>query len=155
MAEESPFEVILAEPFGQALNMVEDVLKEQDFSVVTRFDVQRTMHDRLNVEFRPFIILGACNNRISALAQQNHPCVEVLMPCNISVEVDPQGQTLVRMADPAQAINCKCDEDPELQAIAEDASQRMKQAVRNLRAATRPQDPNAKDWQRHAADLHE
>jgi uncharacterized protein (DUF302 family) len=155
MAEESEFEVMLAESFGQALGMVESALKAEGFSIVTRFDVQRTMNDRLHINFRPFTILGTVNDRIASRALNNDPCIALMMPCNISLEVDSSGQTLVRVADPAQLISCKCGEDPELQEIAEDASQRLIKVVKALKSASRPLDPEGKPWTRLAVDTHE
>ena len=155
MAEESEFEVLLAESFGQALEMVETALKAEGFSIVTRFDVQRTMNDRLRVNFRPFIILGTVNDRIASRALKNDPCIALMMPCNISLELDSSGFTLVRVADPAQLISCKCGEDPEIQGIADDASSRLIQVVKSLKSASRPFDPEGKPWTRLAVDIHE
>ena len=80
MAQDSEFEACLAEPFGQALEMVESALIAEGFEVVTRFDVQRTMKDRLNVNFRPYMILGAVNQRITGQILENDPCVALMMP---------------------------------------------------------------------------
>jgi uncharacterized protein (DUF302 family) len=155
MADESPFEVVLAEPFGLAVEMVEKALKEQDFSIVTRFDVQRALQDRLSVKFHPYLILGACNNRLTELALRSSACADLLLPCNISVEVTAQNQTLVRVADPTQLVSCKCEEDPQLLEVAEETQQHLLAVIGTLRDSTRPQDLDGKNWRRLAADLHE
>lgn len=155
MTQESDYAVLLAEPFGQALEMVETALKNEAFEVVTRFDVQRTMKDRLNVALRPYTILGACNNRIAEQIMKSDPCVALSMPCNISVEVTPDDQTLVRVADPAQLVACRCDGDPLVIDIASDASRRLLQVVQALRTASRPRDPQAKTWNRLTAEIHD
>jgi len=154
MAHDSDFEACLAEPFGQALEMVETALNAEGFEVVTRFDVQRTMKDRLNVNFRPYMILGAVNQRIAGRILENDPCVSLMMPCNISVEVNPDEQTVVRVADPAQLINCRCNENPEIVDIAEDASSRLIRIIDTLRRTSRPLDPAGKPWKR-LAEAHD
>lgn len=155
MAEESEFEVLLAEPFGQALEMVEAALKNEAFEVVTRFDVQRTMKDKLNVGLRPYVILGAVNNRIAEQIMKSDPCIALTMPCNISVEVTSDEQTLVRVADPAQLVSCKCNEDPLVADIADDASRRLTQVVQALRLASRLRDPNAKTGKRLSHEVND
>lgn len=155
MAEESDFEVRLAEPYGEAMQMVEAALKIEGFSIVTRFDVQRTMNDKLHVNFRPFMILGTVNDRIASRALKNDPCIALMMPCNISLEVESTSKTLVRVADPAQLISCKCGEDPEIQDIADDASQRLIRVIQSLKNSSRPLDPEGKPWNRLAVDIHE
>ena len=154
MAQDSEFEACLAEPFGQALEMVESALIAEGFEVVTRFDVQRTMKDRLNVNFRPYMILGAVNQRITGQILENDPCVALMMPCNISVEVNPDALTVVRVADPAQLISCRCNENPEVVAIAEDASARLIRILDTLRRNSRPVDPAGKPWKR-LAEAHD
>jgi len=148
MAEEPTFEVILAESFGQTLEMVEAALQQEAFEVVTRFDVQRTMQDKLHVSLRPYIILGAVNNRIADQLLRRDPCVALMVPCNISVEVTPDERTLVRVTDPGQMVSCKCGEDPTIVEIAEDASRRLANVIQALGRASRPPDPNAKPWTR-------
>jgi uncharacterized protein (DUF302 family) len=155
MAQDSDFETCLAEPFGQALEMVEAALNAEGFEVVTRFDVQRTMQDRLHVNLRPYIILGAVNQRISDRILENDPCVALMMPCNISVEVNHDEQTVVRVADPAQLVNCRCDENPEVVDIAEDASERLIRIIDTLRKNSRPQDQDGKSWKRLAVETQE
>ena len=155
MTDDSEFEVLLAEPFGQALEMVEAALKVEAFEVVTRFDVQRTMMDKLHVALRPYVILGACNNRIAEQILKSDPCVALTMPCNISVEVTADEQTLVRVADPAQLVSCKCNEDPLVLDIADDASRRLTQVIRTLRSNTRPNDPNSKTWKRLSSEVND
>ncbi len=148
MSEEADFEVLLVEPFGQALEMVESALSAEGFTVVTRFDVQRTMNDRLHIPFRPYMILGTCNDLIAERALKNDPCIALMMPCNISLELDSAGNTRVKVADPTQLVSCKCGEDEEIQDIAADASDRLMRVLKALRASSRPLDPQGKPWKR-------
>jgi uncharacterized protein (DUF302 family) len=148
MTEESDLQVLLEEPFGQALEMVETALKEAGFSIVTRFDVQRTMNDRLHINFRPYLILGTVNDQIASRVLKNDPCLEIMMPCNVSLELSSEGYTLVRIADPAQLVSCKCGEDLEIIEIAEDASRRLCEVIKALKNASRPKDPEGKNWKR-------
>jgi uncharacterized protein (DUF302 family) len=155
MAEESGFEVLMAEPFGQALELVEAALAAEGFNIVTRFDVQRTMKDRLHIPFRPYVILGTVNDRITARILENDPCIALMMPCNISLEAIEGGNTRVRVADPTQLVSCKCGESDEVQEIAADASDRLLRVMSLLKLATRPLDPDGKPWKRLTAELNE
>ena len=155
MAEEIDLEVLLAVPFGQALEMVENTLMTEGFSVVTRFDVQRTMKDRLHIPFRPYLILGTCNERIAELIQENDPCISLMMPCNISIELDANEITHVRVADPAQLVSCKCGEDTAIQEIADDTSQRLLRVLHKLQNLELPSDNDGKSWHRLNADHQE
>jgi uncharacterized protein (DUF302 family) len=93
------FEVRLEGPFDEALERVGAALKEQGFGVLTRIDVKGTLKEKLDVDFRDYVILGACNPKLAHRALTARPEVGLLLPCNVTVERD-DGGVVVTIADP-------------------------------------------------------
>ena len=94
------FEIQLKLPFDQALERVIQALKAEGFGVLTRIDVDKTIKEKLGEEFRPYTILGACNPPLAFKALSTDPAVGLMLPCNVTVEDDLSGGTMVRIANP-------------------------------------------------------
>jgi len=117
MSDELGFEVHLDLSYAEAVEKAVTALKSQGFGVLTRIDVQATLKEKLGEEFRPFVILGACNPALAFRALTTDPVVGLMLPCNITVEADPAGGSLVRIANPEAMMKVGALE--ENQAIAE------------------------------------
>ena len=100
MTQEIGFEVHLDLPYEAALEKVIAALKSEGFGVLTHIDVQATLKEKLGEDFRPYAILGACNPALAHRALQTDPVVGLMLPCNVTVEADPQGGSLARIANP-------------------------------------------------------
>ena len=100
MTQEIGFEVHLDLPYEAALEKVIAALKTEGFGVLTRIDVQATLKEKLGEDFRPYSILGACNPALAHRALQTDPVVGLMLPCNVTVEADPLGGSLARIANP-------------------------------------------------------
>ena len=100
MTQEIGFEVHLDLPYEAALEKVITALKSEGFGVLTRIDVQATLKEKLGEDFRPYSILGACNPALAHRALQTDPVVGLMLPCNVTVEADPLGGSLARIANP-------------------------------------------------------
>jgi uncharacterized protein (DUF302 family) len=100
MTQEIGFEVHLDLPYEAALEKVIAALKAEGFGVLTRIDVQATLKEKLGEDFRPYVILGACNPSLAHRALQTDPVVGLMLPCNVTVEADPHGGSLARIANP-------------------------------------------------------
>lgn len=100
MTQEIGFEVHLDLPYEVALEKVIAALKSEGFGVLTRIDVQATLKEKLGEGFRPYAILGACNPALAHRALQTDPVVGLMLPCNVTVEADPLGGSLARIANP-------------------------------------------------------
>lgn len=100
MTQEIGFEVHLDLPYEEALEKVIAALKSEGFGVLTRIDVQATLKEKLGEDFRPYSILGACNPALAHRALQTDPVVGLMLPCNVTVEADPLGGSLARIANP-------------------------------------------------------
>jgi uncharacterized protein (DUF302 family) len=100
MSQEIGFEIHLDQLYETALEKVIDALKSEGFGVLTHIDVQATLREKLGEDFRSFIILGACNPILAFRALQTDPVVGLMLPCNVTVEADPLGGSLIRIANP-------------------------------------------------------
>jgi uncharacterized protein (DUF302 family) len=83
----------------EALDRVADALKANGFGVLTKIDVQETLKKKIDVDFRPYVILGACNPKLAHKALQGEPAIGLLLPCNVVVQETENG-SLVSFADP-------------------------------------------------------
>jgi uncharacterized protein (DUF302 family) len=86
--------------FEDALARVEEELKKEGFGVLTEIDVKNTLKQKLDVDFRRYKILGACNPNLAhqALGKESH--IGLLMPCNVVVQETEDQKVIVSIADP-------------------------------------------------------
>ncbi len=83
----------------EAIEKVTEALKTNGFGVLTKIDVQEILKKKLDVDFRPYVILGACNPTLAHKALQGDASMGLLLPCNVVVQESDDG-TLVSFADP-------------------------------------------------------
>lgn len=84
----------------QALARVREALGEQGFGVLTEIDVQATLKQRLGVDRKPYVILGACNPKLAHQALEAEPGIGVFLPCNVDVFQGNDGATYVQAVRP-------------------------------------------------------
>jgi len=77
-----------------------EALKEVGFGVLSRIDVAETLKQKINIERRPYVILGACNPKYAARAIEMEEEIGLLLPCNVIIYEDAQGRTIVSAVDP-------------------------------------------------------
>ena len=132
MNKEISFEVHMSQPYEDAVETVIAKLKEQGFGVLTRIDVKATLKKKIGVDFRPYVILGACNPPLAHQALESDARVGLMMPCNVTVEAAADG-SIVRFANPALMVQFVEDADvPGLADAAAEAAQRIKNVVKVL-----------------------
>jgi len=116
-------------PYAQAVAQVTAALKEQGFGVLTKIDVQATLKQKLDADFRQYVILGACNPVLAHQALTTELDVGLLLPCNVIVYED-NGGSVVSIGDPIAILGVANNAD--LEAIAQEARTRLQQALDSL-----------------------
>jgi uncharacterized protein (DUF302 family) len=124
------FSKIVAMPFTAAIDHVTDKLAGKGFGVLTSIDVQQTMKAKLGAEFRPYVILGACNPHFAWRALQAEDKIGTMLPCNVIVtEVGP-GKVEVAAVDPVASMGAIGNR--ELAQVANDVRRLLEEMVREL-----------------------
>jgi uncharacterized protein (DUF302 family) len=119
--------------YEEALDRVTEALKAEGFGVLTEIDVQTTLKKKLEVDFRPYKILGACNPPLAYRALNAAPEVGLLLPCNVTVALAEDGQVEVALVDPLAMLGVVAN--PALEPIAAEARARIERVAAALREA--------------------
>ncbi len=121
--------VKLQTDYETALQKVTDALKAEGFGVLTEIDVKATLKKKLDVDFRPYKILGACNPPLAYRALTAAPEVGLLLPCNVTVAQADDGVE-VSLVDPIGMLGFVAH--PDLEPVAEEARQRLARVAQAL-----------------------
>jgi uncharacterized protein (DUF302 family) len=116
--------------FDQAVARVTEELKKEGFGILTEIDVQQTLKKKLDVDFRKYRILGACNPPLAYKALKAEDKIGVMLPCNVIVQETADGKVEVSAIDPIasmQAIN-----NPGLLDLAEEVQGKLKKVINKL-----------------------
>lgn len=116
-------QVYLDTDYDNALARVTAALKAEGFGVLTEIDVKQTLKQKLDVDFRPYKILGACNPPLAHRALSAAPEVGMLLPCNVTVAQEEDGRILVSLIDPEVMLGVV--DNPALAEIACDVKERF------------------------------
>jgi uncharacterized protein (DUF302 family) len=120
--------------YEQAIDRVTAALKAEGFGVLTTIDVQQTLKQKLDMDFRKYVILGACNPLLADRALRSELEIGLLLPCNVIVyETEPGRSTVAAMA-PIAALGI-VGQNADLQVIAREADQRLRRALATLEGA--------------------
>ncbi len=117
-------------PFDQAVEHVTEALKQEGFGVLTEIDVRATLKKKLDVDFRPYRILGACNPQFAYQALQAEDKIGTMLPCNVIVQEAGDGRTEVAAVDPIASMQAV--ENEQLGAIAGEVRERLRRVVDSL-----------------------
>jgi uncharacterized protein (DUF302 family) len=133
MSQEIGFEVKIDLPYEQAVEKVIAALKAEGFGVLTRIDVRATLKEKLGEDFRPYVILGACNPPLAHKALSQDAVVGLMLPCNVTVEEDPAGGSITRIANPEMMMTVGTLQDnPALLEVAQAARSRLERVAEAL-----------------------
>ena len=121
------FTRILGTSYEDAISRVTVALKEEGFGVLTEIDVKETLKKKLGVDFRKYVILGACNPRYAYRTLQTDLDVGLLLPCNVIVYETDDKKAYVSALNPVSAL--QVIKNRELRKIAEEVSEKLKRVV--------------------------
>lgn len=114
--------------YPRAVDRVKEELGREGFGVLTEIDVAATMKKKLDVDFRPYVILGACNPPLAYKALTAERDIGLLLPCNVIVYADDTpGRSVVAVMDPVEAL--KLTENPDVRPLAEEVRERLTRVV--------------------------
>jgi uncharacterized protein (DUF302 family) len=116
--------------YEQAVKAVTEALKSEGFGVLTEIDVKATLKKKLDVNFREYVILGACNPPLAHKALSTELEIGLLLPCNVIV-YEEEGGAVVAAIDPIAAMGVVGNQ--ELESIAQQVNARLRRVIDSLR----------------------
>lgn len=120
--------------YASAVERTREELANEGFGVLSEIDVAATLKKKLDVDFRPYVILGACNPPLAHRALAAERDLGLLLPCNVIVYAgDKPGESVVAAMDPVRALALTGNDD--IRPIAEDVRQRLERVLQALETA--------------------
>jgi uncharacterized protein (DUF302 family) len=116
-------------PFEEAVARTRAALKDEGFGVLSEIDVRATMKEKLDVDYEPYLILGACNPQLAHRALQAEHELGLLLPCNVIVR-EHEARSAVSIVDPAAMLGVV--DSPALRAVADEAKARLQRVAAAL-----------------------
>lgn len=116
--------------FEDAIEKVTDELKKEGFGILTEIDVKETLKKKLDVDFKKYRILGACNPQFAYQALQAEDKIGVFLPCNVIVEENDDGSIEVAAVDPIASMQAV--ENTSLGEVASEVQRRLKKVIEQL-----------------------
>jgi uncharacterized protein (DUF302 family) len=136
IAQTTPYGIstTISRGYDEALARTRDALAKEGFGVLTEIDVRATMRKKLDVDFRPYTILGACNPPLAYQALTREPDIGLLLPCNVIVYAgDQPGTSVVAAMDPIAALALARNDA--VRPIAADVRARLERVLADVEAS--------------------
>lgn len=114
-------------PFDDAIALTEAALKTEGFGIISRIDIQQTLKSKIDVDFRPYTILGACNPGLAHEALQLEDKVGLMLPCNVIVQQSGPNEVEVAAIDPVASM--QAISNPELAKAADTVRVKLSRAI--------------------------
>jgi uncharacterized protein (DUF302 family) len=119
-------------PYKEAVEMVREKLADEGFGILTEIDVKATLKMKLDVDFKPYIILGACNPSLAYKTLQVEEQIGLMLPCNVVVQEAANGGSIVAALNPLVAMQSVGN--PELEPTAKEVTGKLRRAIQALEA---------------------
>ena len=126
------FRTQVNQPYEQAVEKVTAALKDEGFGVLTEIDVKATLKKKLDVDFRKYIILGACNPLLANQALGTELEIGLLLPCNVIVYEGELDDSVISIIDPVTMMSVV--ENPEVAPIANEVQERLQRVLAAIAA---------------------
>lgn len=121
-------------PFDKAITRTEEALSDQGFGVITRIDMRETLKKKIDADFRPYTILGACNPKAAFEALQIEDKVGTMLPCNVIVQQLDDGRVEVAAIDPLASM--QAIDNAQLKQAASEIHDKLSQAIGAVETGT-------------------
>jgi uncharacterized protein (DUF302 family) len=118
-------------PYDRAVERTREELGREGFGVLTEIDVRETLRKKLDVDFRPYMILGACNPPLAHRALTTELDIGLLLPCNVVVYAgEREGTSVVAAMDPEAAL--ELTGNPDVRPLAKEVRERLERVLERL-----------------------
>lgn len=135
MVESLSFDVTLECSYDEAVDRTVDALGQEGFGILTRIDVHDAFQEKLDIDFRCYTILGACNPPLAHQALSAVPEAGLMLPCNVTVEESEGGGSLVRIVNPEEMMQAGgFAEDERIASVGREARARLGRVAEALRS---------------------
>jgi uncharacterized protein (DUF302 family) len=124
------FSKTLLMPFDDTVDRVIEELKKEGFGILTDIDVKATLKKKLNVDFKNYRILGACNPPFAYQALQAEDKIGTMLPCNVIVQESAGGNVEVSAIDPVASMQAV--KNPKLERVAQEVQAKLKRVIDHL-----------------------
>jgi uncharacterized protein (DUF302 family) len=125
------FSKIVNDDFDTAISNVTEELKKEGFGILTEIDVKETLKKKLDVDFRKYKILGACNPHFAHQALLAEDTIGTMLPCNVIVQERDNGKVEVAAVDPVASMMAIKNE--KLGEVANEVREKLKKVIDNLK----------------------
>ncbi len=116
--------------YADAVPRVKEALAKEGFGVLTEIDVKATLKKKIDVDFTPYIILGACNPSLAHRALSGEPAIGLLLPCNVVVAEDEDGNAVVSAIQPEKLFELV--KNPGVEPIAAEVKEKLERVLESL-----------------------
>ncbi len=116
--------------FDEAVDKITLALKDVGFGILTEIDIKTTLKNKLDVERKPYKILGACNPQFANKALSLEEKIGILLPCNVTIIETEEGKVDVSLMDPAVAMSVV--DNPKLESLAAVVREKLELALSNI-----------------------
>jgi uncharacterized protein (DUF302 family) len=124
------FSKIVESEFDAAVRRAKAALEREGFGILTEIDVKATLKKKLDVDFHPYLILGACNPKLAHQALQHEDKIGTMLPCNVIVQQLDGGRVEIAAVDPVASMQAVGN--PQLGEVASKVRQKLKDVVESL-----------------------
>jgi uncharacterized protein (DUF302 family) len=126
------FNLTLPLPFDAALDKVREALMSEHLGIVSDVDVQAVFKAKMDKDISPYRILGACNPKLADRVISSEPNAGTLLPCNVVLREDANGDTVVSFLDPVAVLGLTVSDEP--RSVAAEAKAMLERVAQKLRA---------------------
>lgn len=133
MAESNQYSIrkMVTLPYDEAVEKTKEALKQEGFGVLSEIDMKEKLKEKLQVDYKPYVILGACNPPLAYKALQAEPEIGLLLPCNVIVYETGAGESVVAAVDPNSMLAI-IGNNPVVAEVARDARQRLERVLTRI-----------------------